>query len=93
MPPIDAEYVAYLARDIGMHETKWTDVAAWMQVTGATLTAWESEAIIAISRAYTAAVHEFSGKDAQAPWQAAQIDRAAVDQQVRNALRGRKRNG
>ena len=93
MPPVDADYVLGLARDIGMFETRWTDVAAWMQSSGATLTPWESEAVIAVSRAYTSAVHEFDGKDAKAPWQAVEIDRAAVDQQVRNALRGRNRNG
>ena len=75
-----------IAHEIGIHEAKWQDIAAWMQATGARLTPWESEAVKLISAAYSAGVQAYAGKNEPAPYES----RQASEDSIRSAIRKRR---
>ncbi len=74
---------------VGLYEQPWSELAGFIQAHGLELEAWEITAIRQIANAYTAAVAEYRGKEAAAPYTAGQIDREAVANDVRKALRGK----
>jgi hypothetical protein len=80
-----------MARECGMHETRWQDIDAWMRVTGMSVNPWLACAIRSISQAYTRSISKYDTSKDAAPWQAIEIDREAVDKSVRSAFRGRNK--
>lgn len=77
--------------EIGLGVTDWTEIHAWASTTGTPLSPWEANALRNINAAYMSALHEYEGKDVPPPWHDGEIDRAKVEQSVRQALRGRSR--
>lgn len=74
-----------------MHELSWQNLKAWQQLTGTPVNSWEAQAMIALSRTYTAAVQQYSGTIEPAPYQPLDFDRSEVADKVRNALRNKRR--
>jgi len=76
--------------ECGLDGLTWADLEAWASLTGTPLSSWESQALMAISRAYTSAVHEYSNNEIPAPYQPLEFDRVKVANKVRDALRKRR---
>jgi hypothetical protein len=78
-----------MARAVGLYQQPWAELNAFIQAHGLELEAWEITAIREISDAYTDAVHEYLDCEKPAPYFDGVIDRAAVEQDVKRALRGK----
>lgn len=92
LPPIKgAEYLIDMLFECGFSELKWSELAAWSEMTGTPLSSWESQALMAISKAYTFAISEYNGKEEPAPYQPLDFDRDRVASSVRDALRKKRR--
>ena len=101
MPPVPEEAVYLLAHLFeagpvaagvaGSIALPWSEIDAWQRRTGVPLAPWEAQAIRRLSREYAATLHAATDRLMPPPWagQAMTADRRkAVDQQLRNLLRG-----
>jgi hypothetical protein len=91
MPPISGvEYVAEIALDVGLGEMTWQSVHAWCVVKQASLTPWESNAVMEMARAYAASFNEHRDKIAAPPYMPGVVNREKIAADVRQALRRRR---
>lgn len=88
-PPVKLRYIADMALQVGMYETTWRDLCAWVSLMNITLRPWESSAIISMASAYTMGVMTYNDKNAPAPWiDTEKLNRDSIAQAVRKALGG-----
>lgn len=85
-----AEYLIQMLFECGLDDLTWQDLEAWADLTGTPLNSWESQAIMAVSRAYMSAIREYSDNETPAPYQSLEFDRNKVADKVRGALRKRR---
>jgi len=86
LPDVDAPYMLELACEAGWYELSWPVLRAWQEAVCMPLSAWEANALIRMSSAYTKAVLEYNDKEAEAPYK-----KASSEPVTRSILR--KRNG
>ena len=82
-------YILDMLTECGWHELSWQEVKAWVDATATPATSWDVRAMITASREYASGLIEYRDKQMPPPYFDGVIDRAAVEQQVKQALRGR----
>ena len=84
-PPVGTPRLTELFLSLGENNAgepwSWAEIAAWQEVTGWKVTAWEAEALRAMSTAFCGAVRDFYAKQSRAPYgYDAQHDNAIAQQ-------------
>lgn len=95
MPEVEAPHlIAYLwevgplgAAGMGPAVLSHSEIAAWCQLTGLELSAWEARTLRSLSRAYLNEMQEAEDPKRRAPWEPCAPDPAAVANDMRTAIR------
>lgn len=89
-------YISYLLSilvdDLGIQTSNgfgpapqtWQELDAWCNVTGISLTYWESSTIIHLSKVFVASYNRYNETNEPAPYQPPDLDRDAVAKNVKN---------
>ena len=86
-PKCSAFYIVELVHEVGLSSSSWSEINAWVSAAGVRVNRWELNAIYRTIKTYQSAVLEYDNTDKPSP-AAVDIDRDAVADQVRAAMRG-----
>lgn len=84
------DYLVDLIAQIGPHDISWTDLKAWQDITGMTLSKWEADSIRRLSILFTNKFQEYNDKNITSPYR--DVDAPTVDQKtIQSMLRNDQR--